>query len=196
MVNTEQNNIDNRSEINNNQNEGEQTKNYSNSSISSDLNDNNSNADIINANNAQNHFNSIQNQEKQNIARNDNLNHDKATSTFEEKTDNVNNENNTLGNNIQTDNNVTKNKKEREFKINSGNMAIIASSISLLLSVINKLLRMLVLVSGGIIIFVYIVCSLLSFFALYSCIKNAIKNSAITVDSFFCGVSLLVLILI
>ena len=103
-----------------------------------------------------------------------------------------NNENN----NNKVEENKQKSQKEREFKINSGNEAIFASSIALVLSAVNKLLRMLVLVSGGLIIFLYVISALLSFFALFSCIKNAMKEKNITVDSYFCGISLLVLILI
>jgi len=93
------------------------------------------------------------------------------------------------------DKNLDKN-KEREFKINSGNLAIISSSLSLVLSAVNKLLRMLVLISGGLIIFLYIISALLSFFALFNCIKFAMKEKQITVDSYLCGISILVLILI
>lgn len=89
-----------------------------------------------------------------------------------------------------------KQKKEIDFKINSGNIAVISSSLALLLSTVNKLLRMLVLVSAGLVIFLYIVSALLSFFALFSCIKNSFKNKQITIDAYLCGISLLVLILI
>lgn len=114
--------------------------------------------------------------------------------------DNISNEN--LDNDFKDKNNVnlknqnSKSKKEMEFKINSGNIAIIASSISLLLSVVNRLLRMLVLVSPGLIIFLYILSGILSFFALFCCIKNTIQNKQIAVDSYFCGISIVVLILI
>lgn len=91
---------------------------------------------------------------------------------------------------------MKKSKKEKEFKINSGNIAIISSSLGLLLCTITKLLRILLALTGGIIIFLYIISAILIFFALFASVKNSMKNELITVDSFFTGVALIVLILI
>ena len=96
-----------------------------------------------------------------------------------------------------TENNENdKQKKERNWVINTGNMAIIASSLSIVIDVIHKLLRMILYAYSGLIIFMYIISGILSVFALIACIKNAFKYKQISIDAYFTGISFIMLILI
>lgn len=89
-----------------------------------------------------------------------------------------------------------KEKRQRNFVINSANMAIIASSIALALNVIHKLLRMLLVVSAGLIVTLYVLAGILCFIALFSAIKYGFKEKSITVDAFLTGIAFVTLILI
>ena len=91
---------------------------------------------------------------------------------------------------------IEKEKKERNWVINTGNIAIIASGLSIVLDVLHKLLRMTVYAYGGLIIFLYIVSGVFSVFALLACIKNAFKYKQISIDAYFTGISFIMLILI
>lgn len=87
-------------------------------------------------------------------------------------------------------------KKERNWIINTGNIAIIASSLAIVIDVINKLIRMLLIVSNGLIVFMYIIAGILTTFALIACIKNGFKAKEFTIDAYFTGVAFVLLILI
>ena len=89
-----------------------------------------------------------------------------------------------------------KQKKERNWIINTGNMAIIASSLSLMINVIHKLLRLVLVVYGGLIVFLYILAGIFSVFALFACIKYGFKSKQITLDAYLTGISFIALILI
>lgn len=89
-----------------------------------------------------------------------------------------------------------KQKKERNWVINTGNMAIIASSLSLVIDVIHKLLRMVLVAYSGLIIFLYILSGILSVFALIACIKYGFKSKTLFIDAYLTGVSFIALILI
>lgn len=91
---------------------------------------------------------------------------------------------------------IEKEKKERNWVINTGNIAIIASGLSIVLDVLHKLLRMTVYTYGGLIVFLYIISGVLSVFALLACVKNAFKYKQISIDAYFTGVSFIMLILI
>lgn len=87
-------------------------------------------------------------------------------------------------------------KTERNWVINTGNIAVLSSSLSLVLAVINKLVRMLLLIDNGLVIFMYILSAVLSTLALVACIKNGFKAKDYTIDAYLTGVSFIVLILI
>ena len=98
--------------------------------------------------------------------------------------------------NVEKDAGKAKEKKERNWVINAGNMAILASSLSLVIDVVHKLLRMVLIAYSGLIIFLYILAGILSIFALFASIKYGFKQKGITVDAFFTGISFVALILI
>ena len=91
---------------------------------------------------------------------------------------------------------VEKQRKERNWVINTGNMAIIASSLSIVIDVLHKLLRMVLYAYSGLIIFMYIISGALCVFALIACIKNAFKYKQISIDAYFTGISFIMLILV
>lgn len=98
--------------------------------------------------------------------------------------------------NVEKDAGKAKEKKERNWVINAGNMAILASSLSLVIDVVHKLLRMVLIAYSGLIIFLYVLAGILSIFALFASIKYGFKQKGITVDAFFTGISFVALILI
>lgn len=98
--------------------------------------------------------------------------------------------------NVENDAHKAKEKKERNWVINAGNMAILASSLSLVIDVIHKLLRLVLIAYSGLIIFLYVLAGILSIFALIASIKYGFKQKTITVDAFFTGISFVTLILI
>lgn len=106
------------------------------------------------------------------------------------------NEQNQNGQNSNTVQNEEKTKKERNWVINTGNIAILASSLSLAIDVVHKLLRMVLIASTGIIIFLYILAGILSVFALIASIKYGFKSKEITIDAYLTGISFIALILI
>ncbi|MGN1227337.1 MAG: hypothetical protein ACI4TX_01700 [Christensenellales bacterium] len=106
------------------------------------------------------------------------------------------NEQNQNGQNSNTVQNEEKTKKERNWVINTGNTAILASSLSLAIDVVHKLLRMVLIASTGIIIFLYILAGILSVFALIASIKYGFKSKEITIDAYLTGISFIALILI
>ena len=79
---------------------------------------------------------------------------------------------------------------------NTGNMAIIAGGLSIIIDVVHKLLRMLLVAYSGVIVFLYILAGILSVFALFACVKNGLKNKQITLDAYITGISFVTLILI
>lgn len=98
--------------------------------------------------------------------------------------------------NVVKDENKAKEKKERNWVINAGNIAILASSLSIVVDVIHKLLRMILVAYSGLIIFLYIIAGVLSILALFASIKYGFKQKSITVDAYFTGISFITLILI
>lgn len=152
-----------------------------------------------------NNSNIMQNQNKnynQNLNANQNPNNAEQSNGYAQNANYNLNENANQQNgqnpfvNVEKDAGKAKEKKERNWVINAGNMAILASSLSLVIDVVHKLLRMVLIAYSGLIIFLYVLAGILSIFALFASIKYGFKQKGITVDAFFTGISFVALILI
>jgi len=115
-------------------------------------------------------------------------NSESLNNSTSELSDTTNNENATESTLTQSNGN---------FQISSKNLAIYASCLSMTISIVHKLLRMFSFGYLGLIIMLYVVAGILSFFALICTIKHAkTKDSCFTVDNYFCGISLVLLLLV
>ena len=179
-----------------------QNSNFGNSNIMQNQNENYNqnlnNAEQLNgyAQNA-NDYNLNENANQQN-GQNANVNGNQscnANGTYQNSTNGAGNGQNPFVN-VEKDAGKAKEKKERNWVIKAGNMAILASSLSLVIDVVHKLLRMVLIAYSGLIIFLYVLAGILSIFALFASIKYGFKQKGITVDAFFTGISFVALILI
>lgn len=89
------------------------------------------------------------------------------------------------------------NAKEAGWLLKANNIATLSASISIVISILNKLMRMFSFNSLGLVIMLYIIASIAGFLALVCSIKYAKANeSKISIDTYLAGISLILVVIV
>lgn len=100
--------------------------------------------------------------------------------------------------NEQIENKPTENQeKVAGWMLNASNIGIFSASISIAITVLNKLMRMFGYNSLGLVILLYILAGIAGFLALICSIKNAKKfDGHLTIDAYLAGIAILTVVLV
>ena len=98
---------------------------------------------------------------------------------------------------LDNDNQTQTKSEPAGWMLNAGNMGVFSATISIVITVFNKLMRMFGYNSLGLVMMLYILAGVAGFLALVCGIKNAKKyDGRLSLDGFLAGVAMIALVLI
>ena len=98
---------------------------------------------------------------------------------------------------LDTENTSQPKNEPAGWMLNAGNIGIFSATISIVITVFNKLMRMFGYNSLGLVMMLYILAGVAGFLALVCGIKNAKKHEGrLSLDCFLSGIAMIVLVLV
>lgn len=98
---------------------------------------------------------------------------------------------------LDSDNQALARSEPAGWMLNAGNIGVFSATVSIIITVFNKLMRMFGYNSLGLVMMLYILAGVAGFLALVCGIKNAKKHDGrLALDGFLAGIAMIALVLI
>ncbi len=98
--------------------------------------------------------------------------------------------------NLDSDNKLNAENEPVGWMLNAGNIGVFSATISIIITMFNKLMRMFGYNSLGLVMMLYILAGVAGFLALVCGIKNAKHDRHLALDSFLAGIAMIALVII